>query len=924
MFGNVLKHGALAFTFAAFVTACGGGGGDPSVPDNLPVDDVTAVLTFAVIDPDTSSSTNILNTAEGNSINITLVDGNGAALASEFVTVSSTVGTISPAGGRILTDASGTTSATISSSGIDAGTAGVITVSFNNAELGASDVETLNVQVGSTVTGGGGGSGSVVALSAVLFDQREYELDPTDATGATSASEIDRINIVQPATLEALLLLDGAPVDNAIVSVSTNLGVLNPTSGDIITNELGIATIDLSVGNATSGEAGTISISAAGESESISFGVGSATLQLGTGTGAGFVLSALDITDTTLSASGNTGVSVNVVDENDVIFTTPIDISFTSGCVSSGDSSIDSPVTTVGGSATASYSVLGCENTDTITAEIVGVAGPSANGSVTIIASIPNSIAFTGANPENIALKGTGGDGRVENSDVTFQIIDNTGAPEAGVIVNFSLTTTTGGITLVDDTAQSNAAGTVTAKVSSGNIPTPVRVIATISLDAAGNSVSDANSDGIDDNDAAVTVTETISTVSDVLVVSTGLPDKNSFTIARSISNPGGGDTVGTESVISVFAADKFNNPVPDGTAITFTTEFGAIDPSCTTADGACNVTWRSQNPRAHLNYTADDIEDVDCITTSNGTTRNIPCREDLNFATPHGAFGSIVAYALGEETFIDANGNGLFDSGEQFDDLPEVFLDHNDDGDFGNAITVGSCDDAAFNDCTFTEGDDEETFIDFNSDGQYNRGDGIYNGSLCSNAAEAAGDCNTNLLNVSASTTLVLSSQFPFFALYQVNDNLDGSDRLLTDTTINLTPEEFVDTNANDQFDAGETFTDRNGNSKYDFGGSVSLELDISDHFNGPLPDGTTINVSATNCNIDTVTGFEFDSVNDEFVAGVDVPEKRFETIRIDLSEDTTTDTVSGAVSIVVSTPVTNNLTGVVSSREFTCIDAN
>jgi hypothetical protein len=84
-----------------------------------------------------------------------------------------------------------------------------------------------------------------------------------------------------------------------------------------------------------------------------------------------------------------------------------------------------------------------------------------------------------------------------------------------------------------------------------------------------------------------------------------------------------------------------------------------------------------------------------------------------------------ILAYAVGEESFIDINGNGVADAGPcvpvfvpgvgkaqqcgEFIDTPEAFRDDN----FNGVRDAG------------------ETFIDFNSDGQYNLPDGIYNGLL-------------------------------------------------------------------------------------------------------------------------------------------------------------------------------------------------
>ena len=39
------------------------------------------------------------------------------------------------------------------------------------------------------------------------------------------------------------------------------------------------------------------------------------------------------------------------------------------------------------------------------------------------------------------------------------------------------------------------------------------------------------------------------------------------------------------------------------------------------------------------------------------------------------------MAYALGEESFIDANGNNSYDSGETFYDLGDIYIDANENG---------------------------------------------------------------------------------------------------------------------------------------------------------------------------------------------------------------------------------------------------
>jgi hypothetical protein len=238
---------------------------------------------------------------------------------------------------------------------------------------------------------------------------------------------------------------------------------------------------------------------------------------------------------------------------------------------------------------------------------------------------LPGSISFVSATPPNIALKGTGGEGRSEASVVVFKVLDIYGNPIQR-LVNFSLPlhTTFGGLYLSTLSANSDpASGEVQTTVNAGTESTPIRVTATI--------------DGT-----------TIATVSDVLVVSTGIPDQNSFSISASTFNIEGLNYDGVTSDITVRLADHFNNWVPDGTAVGFRTTGGSIPASCVTTNGACTVQLTSQNPRSG------------------------PALAPVNFRAV------ILAYALGEESFSDLNNNGRYDPGEPFtivsSNLCEIF----------------------------------------------------------------------------------------------------------------------------------------------------------------------------------------------------------------------------------------------------------
>ena len=154
-------------------------------------------------------------------------------------------------------------------------------------------------------------------------------------------------------------------------------------------------------------------------------------------------------------------------------------------------------------------------------------------------------------------------------------MLDTNGNPVNNQEVDFALSTQTGGITLIPSRASTNNLGLVQTVVNSGTVSTTVRVEATV-----------------------VDSEPTISSQSSVLVVSTGIPDQDSFSLSADVLNPEGWNRDGTEVQVTARLADAFNNPVPDGTAVSFTTEGGAIDPSCVTTNGGCTVTWRSQQPR--------------------------------------------------------------------------------------------------------------------------------------------------------------------------------------------------------------------------------------------------------------------------------------------------------------------------------------
>ncbi|WP_303906410.1 Ig-like domain-containing protein [Thiohalomonas denitrificans] len=348
-------------------------------------------------------------------------------------------------------------------------------------------------------------------------------------------------------------------------------------------------------------------------------GVETVVLDLGSGTGDLFTSGELELGVTSLSAGGQTSVTATIVDSSGVAYTEPVDVTFVSDCSGQGTATLESPISTVGGYATSTYKATGCEGTDTITATASANSQTlTATADITVQPASVHSVVFIAADPSLIGLKGTG---LTESSAVSFQLVDSQGNPVAGKQVNFSLDTTSGGITISPESATTDSSGMVQATVNSGTIATTVKVTAEYADDP------------------------TIATQSDGLVISTGVGDQDSFSLSAEVLNPEAWNHDGEIVQINIYAADHFNNPVRDGTTVNFTTEGGQIVSSCQTESGGCSVSWTSSNPR------------------------------------PLDGRVTILATMIGEESFDDLNGDGWFNGAETFGDLAEAFRDDDEDG---------------------------------------------------------------------------------------------------------------------------------------------------------------------------------------------------------------------------------------------------
>lgn len=497
--------------------------------------------------------------------------------------------------------------------------------------------------------------------------------------------DLDRTTITPgtPATVSVTLRNEGGkPIANEVVTFSTVSGgtyaTFTPESGTALTGSDGVARIIMNASKNYGAD--TVKASARGATAQKSFQVGFDNL----------TVSDLRFGVPTLSAYGTTNVQVTVKAGNAQLFS-PVDVTFSSKCAAAGKATLTAKVTTVDGVATAQYKDLGCAGNDEITVTVPGAG--SVSGLLAVQSAAVGSIQFVSANPNRISLKGTGG---VETSEVKFKIVDTGGKP-AKADVEFSLSTSVGGLYLTSTRATSDpVTGEVSTIVNAGVVATPVRVRATVLNPPAGQPA--------------------LVSQSDQLSVSTGLPDQAHISMSADIHNIEGLNYDGTESKITIRLADHFSNPVPENTVVNFVAEGASVDSTCqTNAAGACTVTFRSQNLR------------------------------------PNDGRVTVLAYAIGEETFTDMNGDGLLspltkadgtvdqyaefiDANNTTADLSEAYVDYNENG----------------------QRDQEEPFIDFNRDGVFNQPDKQYNGFLCK---EGFFLCSSQKsIHVRASQTIVLS----------------------------------------------------------------------------------------------------------------------------------------------------------------------
>lgn len=452
-----------------------------------------------------------------------------------------------------------------------------------------------------------------------------------------------------------------------------------------------------------------------------------------------------------LGVGGQTALRVDIVDGSNARATAVTStVVFSSNCVAAGRATISpSTVTNGTGRADATYTANGCSGSDTITALVtVGTnTSVTVSGTVTVAAAPIGRIAAVSVTPSVIGLTGSTLTGQ---SIAKFQVLDQTGNPVSNQQVNFTLSTTAGGLSLNPSSNKTDNGGFVQTVVKAGS----AKAIVTV------NAVTTDVSSG-----------STISQLSSGIAVTTGLAVAKSLTVAADKLSLDG-SCVGESTNISVRMADRFSNPVPGNTQPVLTTSAGKINGTCTTADptdpiqeaGVCSVQMVVQNPQP----------------TTKGRA-------------------VVLAEVSGEESFVDTNGNGYYDSSvDTFTDLPEPFDDANQNG----VYDVG------------------EYFSDTNHNGHWDGPNGKFDGYVCDSPGV---NCKSNPTTISNSPVAGVPGQTPLLIVFAGPS---------VAPTVTVTP------------DAGSTYAAKvltlNGANSL-----ATVELIVGDGNGNALPSGTTYSLS-------------------------------------------------------------------------------
>lgn len=253
------------------------------------------------------------------------------------------------------------------------------------------------------------------------------------------------------------------------------------------------------------------------------------------------------------------------------------------------------------------------------------------------------SIEILSITPSRLGLKGSGSN---EIANIKFAV---NGVPD-GAIVYFNLDSPTGGAEIISATTALVTDGEVSVDIASGTVAGVATVTATTET-ASGDVTAKAR----------------------VTIGGSGSPDQKHIGISAETLNIPGLIEFGIENQITAYVADRFSNPVPEGTPVYFASECGIMA-----------------------------LEDAEGVATNLTSNFGIASATSITAAPTSDGLCRMLIWTEGEEAFTDTNGNGVYDTGEPHEGVGEPYIDANDNGSY----------------------DGNELYFDLDGDGKYTTAD--------------------------------------------------------------------------------------------------------------------------------------------------------------------------------------------------------
>ncbi len=409
----------------------------------------------------------------------------------------------------------------------------------------------------------------------------------------------------------------GVAVPNTLVSLTTDSTIGTLASAAVLTNAAGVGRVQISPTSLTVANAAQLSAQA-----TVNTKVLTATLNYQT-SAANVAIGVVSASPNSISALQSTAVTASVSVNGLAATAGQVSVTFSASC---GTFSPATATTSSAGVVNSTYqSTSGCSGAVSVTASAPG-ASPSV-GSITVAAAQAANILFSSATPASIVVSSATG---IKQSAIKFKVVDGGGTGMAGQSVTFSLDAQSsaagvtfnvgGALTAANQSVSTDSSGFATVIIQSGTLPTPVIIKGSL--------------------------TASMLAFSSGIVVTSGKASQNNSSLSATKLNIEGLNFDGVQTVLTMRASDRQGNPIPAGTAVTFVASHGTIQGSCLTdANSGCSATYTSSGQR------------------------------------PASGLVQILAYMDGEESFVDSNGNNIWESGETFYDMGVAFRDDNNNG---------------------------------------------------------------------------------------------------------------------------------------------------------------------------------------------------------------------------------------------------